>query len=341
MPPRPGRGEGVALLERDSVQEAADNYEALNLSGSIDILWQLRGMAINTAQAPDTVVDVKPEDGGPEEEDPANGTFMAEFFEDVKGVKAEMGMIRTKIKEVKELQAKIITEVSVHKSKEYTEKLDNTLRETSLTAKKVKDHLSAMEASSDKTVEKHGEDSSEARTHKNMHGALTRKFVELMGEYQEVQSTYKKHLRDRVARQVKVANPAATEEEIEKAVDSGGGDIFTDKLLSKADQTALNAYADVQSKHEELIKLESSIREVHQLFLDMALLVEQQGELLDNIEDMVSHASTYTEAGVVQLVKAKELHKKMRKKMCCLAVCFAVTLLILITFMTNMFIPRF
>lgn len=33
-------------------------------------------------------------------------------------------------------------------------------------------------------------------------GALTRKYVELMGEFQEVQSTYKKHLRDRVARQV-------------------------------------------------------------------------------------------------------------------------------------------
>ena len=56
-------------------------------------------------------------------------------------------------------------------------------------------------------------------------------------------------------------------------------------------QTALNAYADVQSKHEELMRLETSIREVHQLFLDMAILVEQQGELLDNIEDMVSHAA--------------------------------------------------
>lgn len=36
--------------------------------------------------------------------------------------------------------------------------------------------------------------------------------------------------------QVKVANPEATEEEIEKAVESGGGEIFTDKLLSRADQ---------------------------------------------------------------------------------------------------------
>jgi len=140
------------------------------------------------------------------------------------------------------------------------------------------------------------------------------------------------------APQVKVANPAATEEEIEKAVEGGGEGVFTDKLLSRADQTALNAYADVQSKHEELIKLESSIREVHQLFMDMAILVEQQGELLDNIEDIVSHASTYVESGVVQLEKAKDLQKKMRKKMCCLAVCFAVCVMILFAWVSS-FVP--
>jgi len=94
----------------------------------------------------------------------------------------------------------------------------------------------------------------------------------------------------------------------------------------------------VQSKHEELIKLESSIREVHQLFMDMAILVEQQGELLDNIEDIVSHAATYTEQGVTQLVKAKDLQKKMRKKMCCLTVCFAFGLLLLVTWVTA-FVP--
>ena len=70
--------------------------------------------------------------------------------------------------------------------------------------------------------------------------------------------------------------------------------------------------------------------------MDMAILVEQQGELLDNIEDIVSHAATYTEAGVVQLEKAKELQKKMRKKMCCLAACFAVCLMILMLWLSVM-----
>ena len=83
--------------------------------------------------------------------------------------------------------------------------------------------------------------------HVNMHGSLTKKFMELMGEYSAVQGRYKKLLRDRVARQVRVVNPNATPEEVEEAVASGGADIFADKILSQADQAAMNAYADVQS----------------------------------------------------------------------------------------------
>jgi hypothetical protein len=45
MPPRPGRGEGISLLDHDGVKNAADEHdlETLNLAGAIDILWQIRG----------------------------------------------------------------------------------------------------------------------------------------------------------------------------------------------------------------------------------------------------------------------------------------------------------
>jgi len=33
-------------------------------------------------------------------------------------------------------------------------------------------------------------------------------------------------------------------------------------MLTQADQVAMNAYADVQSKHQDLMRLEASIKEV-------------------------------------------------------------------------------
>lgn len=49
-----------------------------------------------------------------------------------------------------------------------------------------------------------------------------------------------------------------------------------------------------------MLTLEASIAELHQMFLDFALLVEQQGELLDQIEYQVpqTHTSIYTSLDV-------------------------------------------
>lgn len=52
---------------------------------------------------------------------------------------------------------------------------------------------------------------------------------------------------------------------------------------------------------------------VYQLFVDMAFLTHQQGEMLDNIEIMVGDGKNYVEDGREKLIEAKEEHKKSRK----------------------------
>ena len=45
--------------------------------------------------------------------------------------------------------------------------------------------------------------------------------------------------------------------------------------------------AEIQERHDAVVGLEKSLMELHQVFLDMAVLVEAQGEMLDNIENQV------------------------------------------------------
>ena len=52
---------------------------------------------------------------------------------------------------------------------------------------------------------------------------------------------------------------------------------------------------------------------VYQMFVDLALLVNQQGEMLDNIEISLNDSKNYVETGEQELIKAKELHKAARK----------------------------
>ena len=45
---------------------------------------------------------------------------------------------------------------------------------------------------------------------------------------------------------------------------------------------------EINERHEAVKELNKSLLELHQMFLDMAVLVEQQGVQLDNIERQVS-----------------------------------------------------
>ena len=62
----------------------------------------------------------------------------------------------------------------------------------------------------------------------------------------------------------------------------------------------------------------------------MALLTEEQGELLDRIDHQVKEAADYTEEGNVDLVESIEYQKKIRKKqMWILLIIVAVIVVIL------------
>ena len=83
-------------------------------------------------------------------------------------------------------------------------------------------------------------------------------------------------------------------------------------------------------KYQDVLTLEASVNELHQMFLDFALLTEQQGELLDQIENQVKAASDYIDDGNTDLVGAIELQKSIRRKQCCIIVTVLVIIGIII-----------
>lgn len=44
-------------------------------------------------------------------------------------------------------------------------------------------------------------------------------------------------------------------------------------------QQAKQTLADIEARHNDIMKLEASIRELHDMFMDMAMLVESQVNL--------------------------------------------------------------
>ena len=56
----------------------------------------------------------------------------------------------------------------------------------------------------------------------------------------------------------------------------------------------LDTLVEIQERHAAVRELERSLLDLHQVFLDMAVLVEAQGEMLDNIESQARSQAACT-----------------------------------------------
>ena len=146
--------------------------------------------------------------------------FMQSFFDDAQEIKKTMASIKYNIRQIESLHGEALTAISAEQGKQFTEKLEALMRTTNGMAQQVRQRLKSMDVENKEYGRRH-EGSSEARIRSNMHGTLTRKFVDLMSEYQELQTKYKNKYRERVERQYRIVKPHATKEEIEAAFDSG------------------------------------------------------------------------------------------------------------------------
>ena len=82
---------------------------------------------------------------------------------------------------------------------------------------------------------------------------------------------------------------------------------------------------DIEERHGDILELEAAVQELHELFLDMAVLVEAQGEMVDSVERHVEAAIEYVVPAVKRTRKALEYHREAAWKrilLCPIACCF-------------------
>uniref|UniRef100_A0A3Q3XG69 t-SNARE coiled-coil homology domain-containing protein n=1 Tax=Mola mola TaxID=94237 RepID=A0A3Q3XG69_MOLML len=129
---------------------------------------------------------------------------------------------------------------------------------------------------------------------------LTRCFADVMRKHQAAQSCFREKLKAQIQRQLEIVNKVTTDEELEEL-------LHRDNLAIGSDASS-RALSEIQSRYQDIVRLESSVRELHEVFVDAAVLLEIQGEMLNNIERNVSGAAEY-----VQVSKA-ETHKAVTYK---------------------------
>ncbi|CDP10541.1 unnamed protein product [Coffea canephora] len=148
--------------------------------------------------------------------------------------------------------------------------------------------------------------------------SLKKKFKDKMTEFQNLRESIHQEHREVVERRVfTVTGNRADEETIDKLIETGDSEqIFQKAVQDQGRGQIMDTLAEIQERHDAVRELERKLLELQQIFLDMAVLVDAQGDLLDNIETHVSNAVDHVQSGNVALQKAKTLQRNSRKWMC-------------------------
>lgn len=111
---------------------------------------------------------------------------------------------------------------------------------------------------------------------------------------------------------------------IDLNTDAGGGEFFTTQQLAVVDDLT----EAVQSRDTEIVKIAQSIEELGTIFKELAVLVIDQGTILDRIDYNMEAVVEHTKTGIKQLEKA-ERHQANNRPLRCIA-CLSVMIFVLL-----------
>ncbi|XP_032728999.1 syntaxin-11 [Lontra canadensis] len=241
--------------------------------------------------------------------------ILESLYRDIQDLQNENQLLMTDVKRLGKQNARFLTSMR---------RLSSIKRDTNSIAKDIKARgenihrkLSAMKALSEEAEARHGPNSAVARISRAQYSALTRTFQSAMHEYNQAEMKQRANCKIRIQRQLEIMGKDVSGDQIEDMFEQGKWDVFSENLLAdvKGARAALN---EIESRHRELLRLESRIRDVHELFLQMAVVVEEQADTLNVIELNVEKTLDYTGQAKAQVRKAVQYKKKNPcRTLCC------------------------
>ncbi|XP_077317906.1 syntaxin-2 [Lithobates pipiens] len=252
--------------------------------------------------------------------------FMDDFFLQVEEIRNCIAKISENVEEVKKKHSTILSAPNPEdKTKDDLESLNKEIKNI---ANKVRTKLKSIEQTIDHD-DNANRSSVNLRIRKTQHTVLCRKFGEVMIEYNETQIQFRERSKGRIQRQLEITGKTTTDEELEEMLETGNPAIFTSDIISDS-QITRQALNEIESRHKDIMKLESSIRELHDMFMDIAMLVETQGEMINNIEKNVENSADYIEHAKEETKKAVKYQSKSRRKMIFIIICVLILVVILV-----------
>lgn len=251
------------------------------------------------------------------------------FVRDIEDINNDIVSITEATTQISKLQQQALRATKSSAEKAISERLQQVVDETNKLAKGAKDHLGVLQAENKNLLQNRAVRVADVKVRQNLCNAQMRKFIDAMKAYQAAQIQYKDAMTEKAKRQVGFMNPDLTDEQIEEIVQSQGGcEGFLQQTVLDGGihEQVESAYSITANKYQDIVALEQSISQVHRIFVDLELLVDQQSEQLEQIDATVKAVGDDIEDADVELLEAIETRKRTCRRRFCLL--FLVTVIV-------------
>ena len=252
-------------------------------------------------------------------------TSVQGFLDQVSHIKESISQINYNVTRIQSHQSSMLQTADVSELSRNRQAVEDLSAETQTIMTHVKQKLKEIEPTSRHT---------DLAMRKNTFSAVTKQFMDAIENHRRVAIDFQKAESVQLERQIKIANPNATPQEIEQAIAQAenGGAVFAQQLMqSSKRQSAQNTLDAVQERHEDIRRLAKSVQELSVLFEEMQSMLESQAKVLDQIESSAIDTTNQLEAGTQYIEKAKKSALSTRRnKFICLGIFIVIIIIIAI-----------
>ncbi|CAD8201141.1 unnamed protein product [Paramecium pentaurelia] len=251
---------------------------------------------------------------------PSNRQSIAEMMPDFQKkssmIRMKLQLIRNNNEEISRLTEVIQTAASTQKEKESMKKVDQLQGQINKNTTEIKKLFEEI----DKLVKEGDPDEPETRAMIYNQKAIQQEVASILQSGQNTIFNYNKTIQKKMKRQLEILEPNLTEKQKTDIISDPQGleKMVLKETLGQPSLQLVYRVQDIQDKFQDIQKLEKSTQYCFQMLSEIAFLVNQQGEQIESIEQNLNKAKNYIEKGEKKLAKEQEIHKKSRKKMCCI-----------------------
>lgn len=245
-----------------------------------------------------------------------------DFFAEVGELREAIDTVKSNITRMESLHQRSLTDIDESSSQQTQRQLEALAAETSALNNNLASRIKSLKA-------KHLRDPTKGPQVNN----LDRNFKDTLRQYQMTEKTFADQTRAQMERQFRIVKPDATEEEVRAACeDNQGQQIFSNALLQGNRRgEARSALREVQSRHNELQRIEKTIIELAQLFNDMEQLVTEQEPMVEQIDQRGEEITQNVDKAQEELGGAVEkARSRRRKKWWCLLIVVLIIAVVII-----------